>query len=181
MTAALRVARGTQDVAVTAASWVAGTFFGIIFAINVAQIVLRQFDGGWIWVSDLSRLLFAWMVMLGAAAAYGKREHIVASFLVERVPDRWQWLPALAVRVIELLVGLILVLAGIQVAQNRGQIDYIQLEGVSTGWAYLSVPVLGALILLFALTLPLKPETTEDQVEQQTAALTGIRTQEEAP
>jgi TRAP-type C4-dicarboxylate transport system permease small subunit len=180
MTAALRVARGTRDVVVTAASWVAGTFFGIIFAINIAQIVGRQFDGGWIWVSDLSRLLFAWTVMLGAAAAYGKREHIVASFLVERVPERLQWVPALAVRIIEILVGLILVLAGIQVAQNRGQIDYIQLEGVSTGWAYASVPVLGALILLFALTLPLKPETTEEQVEQETAALTRLHTQEAA-
>jgi TRAP-type C4-dicarboxylate transport system permease small subunit len=180
MSAVVRIARGTRDAAVTAAAWVAGILFGIIFAINVAQIVLRQFDAGLIWVSDLSRLLFTWTVLLGAAAAYGKREHIVASFLVERVPARWQWLPALAVRVIEALVGLILVLAGLQVAQNRAQIDYIQLEGVSTGWAYLSVPVLGALILLFALTLPLTPETTDDQVEQQTSALTGIRTEEGA-
>lgn len=180
MPAALRVARGTRDAAVAAASWVAGTFFGIIFAINVAQIVVRQVDGGWIWVSDLSKLLFAWTVMLGAAAAYGKKEHIVASFLVERVPARWQWLPALAVRAVELLVGFVLLFAGMQVAQNRGQIDYIQLEGVSTGWAYASVPVLGALILLFALTLPLKPETTGDQLDQQTAALAGTRAQEEA-
>lgn len=180
MTAALRVARRTRGAAITAASWVAGTFFGIIFAINVAQIVVRQVDGGWIWVSDLSRLLFTWMVMLGAAAAYGKREHIVASFLVERVPDRWQWVPALATRIIEVLVALILVFAGLNVAQNRFQIEYIQLEGVSTGWAYASVPVLGGLILLFALTLSLKPETTDDQVEQQTAELTGIRAEEAA-
>ncbi|GAA3159919.1 hypothetical protein GCM10010531_09210 [Blastococcus jejuensis] len=174
MTAALRVARSTRAAAVAAAAWVAGIFFGIIFAINVAQIVLRQFDAGLIWVSDLSRLLFTWTVMLGAAAAYGKREHIVASFIVEKVPARWQWVPALAVRVIEVLVALLLVVAGLAVAQNRAQIDYIQLEGVSTGWAYASVPVLGALILLCALTLPLRPETTEEQIAQETAALTGI-------
>lgn len=180
MKAALRVARSTRDVVVTAASWVAGTFFGIIFAINVAQIVARQIDGGWIWVADLSRLLFAWTVMLGAAAAYGKREHIVASFLVERVPDRWQWVPALVVRAIETLVALILVFAGLNVAQNRAQIDFIQLEGVSTGWAYLSVPVLGALVLLFALTLPLRPETTEEQVEKDISALSGVPAQEAA-
>ena len=178
MTAALRVARSTRDAAVTAASWVAGTFFGIIFAINVAQIVLRQFDAGLIWVTDLSRLLFIWTVMLGAAAAYGKREHIVASFIVEKVPERLQWIPALAVRVIEVLVALVLLFAGISVAQNRAQIEYIQLEGVSTGWAYLSVPVLGAVMLLCALTLPLKPETTEDQVEQDLTALTNTPVQE---
>jgi TRAP-type C4-dicarboxylate transport system permease small subunit len=174
MSAVVRIARGTRDAAVTAAAWVAGIFFGIIFAINVLQIVLRQFDAGLIWVSDLSRLLFTWTVMLGAAAAYGKREHIVASFIVEKVPVRWQWVPALAVRVIDVLVALLLVVAGLAVAQNRAQIDYIQLEGVSTGWAYASVPVLGAVMLLCAFTLPLTPETTEEQVAQETAALTGM-------
>jgi TRAP-type C4-dicarboxylate transport system permease small subunit len=178
MTAAFAVARRTRDVAITAASWVAGTFFGVIFAINVAQIVLRQFDGGWIWVNDLSRLLFTWTVMLGTAAAYGKKEHIVASFLVEKVPVRWQWVPALGVRTIEVLVALLLLVAGVQVTQTRGQIEYIQLEGVSTGWAYASVPVLGLLMLLFAFTLPLRPETTEERVEQETAALTGAPLEE---
>jgi TRAP-type C4-dicarboxylate transport system permease small subunit len=180
MSAVVRIARGTRDAAVTAAAWVAGILFGIIFAINVAQIVLRQFDAGLIWVSDLSRLLFTWTVLLGAAAAYGKREHIVASFIVEKVPDRWQWLPALAVRLVEVLVALILLFAGIAVAQNRAQIDYIQLEGVSTGLAYAAVPVLGALMLLFALTLPLKPETTEEQVEHDVTALTRTPVQEAA-
>ncbi len=180
MTAALQVAGRVRDAVVTAAAWVAGLFFGIIFAVNVAQIVLRQFDAGWIWASDLSRLLFAWMVFLGTAAAYGRREHIVASFLIEKVPERRQWIPALAVRTIEVLVALILLFAGIAVAQNRGQIDYIQLEGVSTGWAYLAVPVLGTVMLLCALTLPLKPATTEDQVEKDLAALTHVPVQEAA-
>jgi TRAP-type transport system small permease protein len=180
MSAVLRIARGTRDAVVTAAAWVAGIFFGIIFAINVLQIVLRQFDAGLIWVSDLSRLLFTWTVMLGAAAAYGKREHIVASFIVEKVPVRWQWVPALAVRVIEVLVALLLVVAGLAVAQNRAQIDYIQLEGVSTGWAYASVPVLGAVMLLCAFTLPLTPETTEEQVARDTAALTRMPVEEAA-
>ena len=180
MTAALRVLRSARDIAVMASAWVAGIFFGIIFAINVAQIALRQFDAGWIWAIDLSRLLFIWMVMLGAAAAYGLREHVVASFIVEKVPDRLQWIPALAVRVLEVLVALILLFAGIPVAQNRAQIDYVQLEGVSTGWAYLSVPVLGAVMLLCALTLPLKPETTEDQVERDLTALTNTPVQEAA-
>jgi TRAP-type C4-dicarboxylate transport system permease small subunit len=179
MSAVLRIVRSARVAVVTAAAWVAGIFFGIIFAINVLQIVLRQFDAGLIWVSDLSRLLFTWTVMLGAAAAYGLREHIVASFIVEKVPARWQWVPALAVRIVETLIALILLFAGLAVTANRMQIDYIQLEGVSTGWAYLSVPVLGAVMLLCAFTLPLKPETTDEQVERELAAITGINMQEQ--
>jgi TRAP-type C4-dicarboxylate transport system permease small subunit len=178
VTAALQIAGRARDAVVTVASWVAGIFFGLIFAINVAQIVLRQFDAGWIWVSDLSRLLFAWMVFLGTAAAYGLREHIVATFIIEKVPARFQWIPTLVIRAIEIVVALILLFAGMAVAQTRAQIDYIQLEGVSTGWAYLAVPVLGAVMLLCALTLPLKPATTEDQVEKDLAQLTNTPVQE---
>lgn len=167
----------SRDAIVAGTAWAAGVLFAVIFAINVAQIVARQISGGWIWVSDLSRLLFAWTVMLGAAAAYGRHEHIVASFLVERVPPRWQWIPALVVRVIEVLVALILVLAGLQVASTRAQIEYVQLEGASTGWAYLAVPALGTLMLLFAATSPLTPETKDEQIEQE-VALSGRHVQE---
>lgn len=151
-------------------AWVTGILFGAIFAVNIAQIVARQVTGGWIWVSDFSRLLFAWTVMLGAAAAYGHNEHIIASFLTERVPARWQWVPAVFVRTIEILVAVVLVLAGFQVAGNRMQIDYIQL-GVPTGYAYFAVTALGVLMLLFAITSPLKPATAGERIDHETELL----------
>jgi len=155
-------------------AWLAGVLFGTIFAVNIAQITARQISGGWIWVSDLSRLLFAWTVMLGAAAAYARHEHIVASFFTERVPASWQWLPGLFVRTIELLVAFVLIVAGMQVADNRMQIDYIQL-GVSTGYAYLSVPALGIFMLLFGLTSPLKPPSERERIDIETELQTPLK------
>ena len=136
---------------ILAVAWVACAAFTVIFVVNIAQIIARPINGGWVWVSDLSRLLFAWTVMLGAAAAYGKNDHIVASFLVERLPRLGQQIVGVLVRTIELLVGFILVVAGSQVVATRMDIPFIQL-GVPTGWAFASIPVLGVFMLLFGLT-----------------------------
>lgn len=155
-----------RDTLILSAAWVAGCAFAAIFAINIVQIVARQFTGGWTWVPDLSALLFAWMVMLGAAAAYGRHDHIAASFLVERAPDGLRRLVAYLVRGIEVLIGLIIFLAGLTVVETRMQISYIQL-GVPTGWTFLAIPVLGALIVLFGLTSRPYIPTTLEQVESE--------------
>jgi TRAP-type C4-dicarboxylate transport system permease small subunit len=152
------VARGT--------AWVAAGAFVVIFVVSIAQIGLRPLTGGWVWANDLSRLLFAWMVMLGAAAAYGRYDHVVAGFLVERFSPTWQRVMAVVVRAVELLVAFVLLVSGLQVAATRMQIEYIQL-GVPTGWAFLSVPALGALVLFFALTSPLHVTSTREHTERE--------------
>ncbi|WP_218220317.1 TRAP transporter small permease [Nesterenkonia sp. Act20] len=149
---------------VLAAAWVAGAFFAALFVTNLAQIVMRQFTGGWTWVGDLNTILFSWMVMLGAAAAYGRNEHIATSFLVERVPDALARPTAYLVRTIELLLGFILIVAGLSVAETRMDLPYVQL-GVPTGWTYLAIPVFGALIVFFGLVTRPRTPTVLEQVQ----------------
>lgn len=161
----------TREVLIEATSWAAGIAFMVIFAANIVQIAARPFNGGWVWVNDLSRFLFAWTVMLGAAAAYGRYDHIIASFLIERLPPGWQRVMAVTVRAVEVAVAFVLLASGLQVAATRMQIEYIQL-GVPTGWAFLSVPTLGFLILIFALTSPLHTPTTQEHAERE-AELVG--------
>lgn len=174
MTPATQISTRARGLLAACTAWLAGIAFGTIFAINIAQITARQINGGWIWVSDLSRLLFVWTVMLGAAAAYARHEHIVASFLTERVPDRWQWLPGVIIRTIELVLAFVLVVAGMNVAEGRMQIDYIQL-GVPTGYAYYAIPALGALMLLFGLTSPLRPPSEQERIDLEAQLQTPVK------
>lgn len=155
---------GLRNVLVLISSWVAGMAFAALFVVNVAQITMRQISGGWTWVGDLNTLLFSWMVMLGAAAAYGRTEHIATSFLIERVPDSLAHLTAYVVRVIELALGLILVVAGLSVTSTRMNLPYLQL-GVPTGWTYLAIPTFGVFILLFGLLTKPHIPTTLEQVQ----------------
>lgn len=136
---------------VTMLTWIAGALFAAIFVVNIVQIVARQVQGGWIWVGDLTQLMFAWMVMLGAAAAYGRAEHIVADFLLDRLPRAGRLALATLLRALELVIGFVILVAGMQVASTRMSIDYVQL-GWPTGLAYFAIPTLGLLMLLFGLT-----------------------------
>lgn len=137
-----------------ASSWVAGSAFAAIFIVNIAQILARSVGGGWVWVNDLSQLLFIWTVMLGATAAYCLREHIVASFFLDRLTGRMAVAVGLVIRVLEVVFFAILVIAGARVAAIRGDIEYIQLQ-VPTAWAYWSIPAGAALMLVAALSLRL--------------------------
>lgn len=148
-----------RDRVIAAAGWVSAAAFVTIFVLNLANIAGRQFNSGMVWVSDLSELLFAWMIMLGAAAAYGRNDHIVAGFLVERFPALAQRVVAFGVRGIELVLGFVLLAAGYHVAATRMDVPYVQL-GVPTGWTFLAIPALGALLLLLGLSrMPVTPTT----------------------
>lgn len=142
----------------------AGAGLLVIFAINVGQIFARPIFGGWIWVNDLSRLLIAWVIMLGAGAAYGLREHLLVDLLAEKLRGVGEIIVALILRVIEVVVGLLLLLSGAVVALSRMSIRYIQL-GVPTGWAFMAIPALGLAMLVFGLCLPLRASSSAQDEE----------------
>lgn len=131
---------------------VAGLILLALFAVNIAQILVRPVFGGWIWVNDLSRLLVTWVIMIGASAAFGLKEHLVVDFLADRLPSRLRTATAFLIRGIEIGIGFILLVSGAVVAMSRMNIQYIQL-GIPTGYAYLAVPFLGFFMVLFGLLL----------------------------
>lgn len=153
----------------TGIAWVAGLGLLAIFVVNVGQIALRATGGGLIWVSDFSRLTFVWVALLGGAAAYGLNDHITVTFVVDRVPPRARVAAALVVRLAEILLAVIILIAGLAILETRMGIDYVQL-GVPTGLAYLAVPVFAALVLLFAVTGRLTGEGSGTEPEVELAA-----------
>lgn len=40
------------------------------------------------WADELARMLFIWLIFVGAAAAFARYEHIAVDFLVRKLPDR---------------------------------------------------------------------------------------------
>ncbi|WP_026877790.1 TRAP transporter small permease [Jiangella gansuensis] len=140
-------------------AWAGGLAFLSILVINLAQMIVRQFGHGWLWVTDVSQLLLIWTVMLGSVAAYCHAEHIATGWLDTKLTGRPLQALLLVLRVVEIGFFAIICAAGISVAQARDSIPYVQL-GVPTSWAYASIPVAGALLIVAAVTLPLRPAGT---------------------
>jgi TRAP-type C4-dicarboxylate transport system permease small subunit len=122
-----------------------------IFLLNLYQVGGRYLFGvGAVWIPDLTRLLFIWMVFLGTALVHQRKRHLVIDVLLLRFPFPVR-------RVVEALIGAgMLGLAGVmafvgwRIMRIRMDIPYTGLE-IPTGYAYLAVPVAAAMIALTGL------------------------------
>lgn len=102
-----------------------------------------------LWSEELSRLLFVWVVFLGAYVALYRKAHMAVVIVIEALPP--------TTRRVLVLLGLVLVLAFLAVigfagarlawtAYSFGR--QTPILGISAAWGYLSVPVSSALMSL---------------------------------
>jgi TRAP-type C4-dicarboxylate transport system permease small subunit len=128
--------------------WVATAAFLLLFLLSVLQITLRYFFGeSLFWEPDLVQFLFIWCIFTGAAVIYSRHEHIVADFLVKRAREETQDVLALIQELVMILFLAVLIHQGIVVTILRMRLNYTVLP-LSTGYAYLSIPIAATVMLL---------------------------------
>ncbi len=122
-----------------------------IFFLNMYQVGGRYLFGiGSVWIPDVTRLLFIWMVFLGTALVHLRQKHLVIDFVKLRLPPRVRETAEALIAVGMLALAGVLMVAGWRIAMIRMEIPYTGWE-IPTGYAYLAVPVCGALIALTSL------------------------------
>ena len=135
----------------TACAWVAGMLFLVVFLLSIAEVAQRYLLGqSIVWVSDLSRLLFVWIVMLGAAAAFHQGEHLSVAFIKDAIPLPYRGGVELFTRVLFGVMLWVLIFEGLVISRVRMGIDYVQL-GWPSGLAFYAVPVSAAGMIFFLL------------------------------
>ena len=95
------------------------------------------------WYDEIARLLFVWIVFLGAAVGVRRTAHFRLHLLVDR-------LPAGVRRVVDVFGVLVLIQQGWKLVE-LGQFQRTPVMGLSKQYIYLSVPAGGALIILYSL------------------------------
>jgi TRAP-type C4-dicarboxylate transport system permease small subunit len=127
-----------------------GVILLLIFFLNLYQVGGRYLFGvGAVWIPDLTRLLFIWMVFLGTALMHRRKRHLVIDVLLLKCPGP-------ARRMIEALIAVgmlglagVMAVVGWRIMEIRMDIPYTGLE-IPTGYAYLAVPVAAAMIALIS-------------------------------
>jgi TRAP-type transport system small permease protein len=61
------------------------TLAGMVIAVFVNVVLRYGFDTGIVFYEELSRLLFVWMVCIGAALVFAENEHLGFDMLTERL------------------------------------------------------------------------------------------------
>ena len=104
------------------------------------------------WYDEIARLLFVWIVFLGAAVGVRRGTHFRLHLLVDRMP------PGLrrATHVVGVLavigVGLVLIQQGWKLVE-LGQFQRTPVMGLSKQYVYAAIPAGGILIILYSLPL----------------------------
>ena len=126
----------------------AGLFF-VIFAISIVEIILRSFfDFSLLWTMDLCTLLASWTILLGAASALHRADHLVVDFLVNKMTPVKHTLFRLIASGLILVFLAILIYNGVYVSILKMDIYYTSLRWPS-GIAYIALPVFGLISALF--------------------------------
>ncbi len=122
-----------------------------IFLLNMYQVAGRYLFGiGAVWIPDVTRFLFIWMVFLGTALMHLRGKHLVIDFVRVRLPLGLRRATELVITVAMLGMACILLGVGWRIMLIRMDIPYTGWE-IPTGYAYLAVPVAALLVGLTSL------------------------------
>tara|TARA_R110002049_G_scaffold234293_1_gene407528 strand:+ start:85 stop:561 length:477 start_codon:yes stop_codon:yes gene_type:complete len=132
--------------------------FATMIAVVFFEVVMRYvFNSPTFWSEALARFAMVWLVMLGLARGIRQLDNIRVDFLVEQMPPRIQLAAAWARYGAVLVFAAVMLIYGTKLA--IGNANNINTGfAISAMWTYLSVPVSGALILLFVVELIAKGE-----------------------
>jgi TRAP-type C4-dicarboxylate transport system permease small subunit len=126
---------------------------GLLVVLVMVNVVARYVFGlGVLWAEEVSRLMFVWVVFLGAYIALCRKGHMAIVMVVDALPDMPRRLVRALGWVLVLVFLVVLAFSGYRlVASTLGFGRTTPILGISAAWAYLSVPVAAALMALRAL------------------------------
>lgn len=131
--------------------WGAGLLLCLMVVVGFLQVLGRY--TGWIfvpWTEEAARLLFLWVVWLGAAAAMFRAGHIRFDVVANRLPAHLRRPCAVAVHAGTGALLVVLIWYGYRVAQSQANSSYLTFP-LSIRYAYLSA-VIGSAFMLVAAT-----------------------------
>lgn len=137
--------------AVGSLEWVAGTLFLVLFLLNILRIFLRYFLGvAWLWEPDFSRLLFIWIVFVGATVLYVGKGHLVVDYFLNQLHPKNRERMHFMIDLATAIFLVVLVLKGIEVTKVRMRIPFDTWD-LPTGYAYMAVPICSAIMIIVSL------------------------------
>ena len=137
--------------AIGSLEWFAGVLFLILFLLNMLRILLRYFLGvAWLWEPDFSRLLFIWIVFIGATVLYVGKGHLMVDYFLNRMGSNARERMHFIIDGVTVIFLAILVIKGIEVTRVRMGIPFDTWD-LPTGYAYVAVPICSALMMTVTL------------------------------
>lgn len=132
--------------------WFCILLFAVLVLLVCYQVFVRQvLHGGAPWTEVLSRIIFIWQGLIGAAYVIGEKDDVAIDFLVRKLPaGAVKSVEVLAHGIVGFFAAWVMVYGGLRVSMSSWD-DVVQLLPVSQGVIFLAVATAGAIIALYSI------------------------------
>ena len=128
---------------------IGGLMLLTVTGLAIVQVILRYiFNYAIIWSEEFSRLLFVWIVMLGAALGLSYGKHMVIEFIQQRLPRTLGDIVNLALQILGLIFLGVLLFKGIPLLELTSTDFYVTLP-FPVMYAYLAAVVGAGLMMIY--------------------------------
>ena len=138
----------------TASNFVEGLLL-VMMVVLCADVFLGVFSryvlhSTFTWYDEIARLLFVWIVFLGAAVGVRRSGHFRLQLVIDRFPPGLRRATDIFGVLAIMLFGGVLIQQGWKLVE-LGQFQQTPVMGLSKAYVYASMPAGGALVILFSL------------------------------
>lgn len=128
---------------------IGGLMLLAVTVLAIIQVILRYiFNYAIIWSEEFSRLLFVWIVMLGAALGLSYGKHMVIEFVQQRLPRVIGDVVTLALQVLGLVFLGVVLFKGVPLLELTSTDFYVTLP-FPVMYAYLAAVVGAGLMMIY--------------------------------
>ena len=120
--------------------------FDVFLGVFSRYVMARTFT----WYDEIARLLFVWIVFLGAAVGVRRSAHFRLHLVLDRFPPGIRRVAHVVGVLVLMGFGLLMIQQGWKLVE-LGQFQRTPVMGLSKRYVYASVPAGGALIILYSL------------------------------
>ena len=121
----------------------------IMTVITFANVVFRTLDDNILWSTELTKNLFAWLVIIGASYCVREKSHISIDAFVKKAQPKYRFNLSIIAAVVSIIYALILFIGGINSFYEEYLLD-IEMEDMPIKeWLFKSILPIGFLLLLF--------------------------------
>ena len=127
---------------------------GVLLVVNLADVMIGVFGRFYrppMWTTDMARITLVWMVMLAAAPALKRGEHMAITLVVQRLPGMFRSRVILLLKAVFIGILLLMVVLGVQYAHKLRMLTIMTL-GIKKSVPLAAIPVgLGLMLVEYTL------------------------------
>ncbi len=145
---------------------------GGLLVVNLVDVMIGVFGHFYrapMWTTDLARITLVWMVMLGAAPALKRGEHMAINLIVDRLPRRFRQAVILLRKLVFFGILILMLVLGIQYAHKLRMLTIMTL-GIKKSLPLAAIPAgMGLMLLEYGLQqfVPVKSLVTPAQEKEE--------------